>query len=296
MHLSIPGRPERARAIEVVQRAVELGVTLIDTADAYALDDTEHGHNETLVVEALRGMGIDPHDTEAPVVATKGGRSRPGGKWALDAHPDRLRDACHASLRRMGLERIPLYQLHQPDDSVPFADSVGALARLAEEGTIEAVGLSNVSAKQLAEADAIVPIASVQNSFSPWDTGGRKPEILERCEEGGRVFMAYGPLGGRDRAPTLTESDALAAIGRRLDASPQELVLAWLLAYSPLIVPIPGARRVASVESSARAASLALAAEDLDAVGRALGSLPGRPGLARRVAGRAAALFRRVLD
>jgi len=295
MHLSLPGRPERSDAIGVIQRAVELGVKLIDTADAYSIDAREHGHNEVLVVEALRDMGIDPQEETAPVVATKGGRSRPDGDWALDARPERIRDACHDSLRRTGLDRIPLYHLHQPDPDVPFKESVGALERLVQEGKIEAVGLSNVSVSQLEEAREIVTVATVQNGLSPWSVGLRPPPVLARCETLGILHLAYGPLGGRDRAPSIADCSALQAEGRRLGASPQELVLAWLLTLSSALLPIPGARRVASVESSVRAATIELDSAGARRVGRALASLPGREGLLTRVLGRLGRLVRRAL-
>lgn len=291
MHLSLARRPPRDEAKAVVRRAVEAGIRLIDTADAYALDDADMGHNERLVAEVLREMGVDLAARDAPVVATKGGRTRPGGSWAIDGRPEHLRAACHASLERMGLERISLYQLHTPDPDVPFTESVGALARLREEGKVEAVGLSNVSVAQIDEARALVPVATVQNSLSPWDVGIRKSPVLACCERHGIVFMAYSPLGGRERAAMLGGAEALQAVAREVGASPQEVVLAWLVARSDMLVPIPGASRTESVDSTVRAAGLALAPEVQASVLRALRALPGRAGLGARVVGK----LRRIL-
>jgi len=284
MHLSLPGRPDRSRAKAVLRAAVEAGIGLIDTADAYSLDDGEHGHNESLVAEALREMGLRLDAPDAPVVATKGGRSRPAGDWALDARPERLREACHDSLRRMGVDRLPLHQLHQPDPAVPFAEQVGALARLREEGKVEAVGLSNVSADQIREAQELVPVASVQNAVSPWSVDRRKSEVVRCCEDEGRPLLAYSPLGGRDRATGLADSPGLQRVAASLGATPQEVVLAWLLLRSPVLVPIPGATRPATARSSARAGTVELTSSDTDAVLEALRTLPGRPGLLGRAA------------
>jgi aryl-alcohol dehydrogenase-like predicted oxidoreductase len=287
MHLSLPGRPEREAAKAVVRRAVELGVTLIDTADAYCIDQAEAGHNEGLVAEALREMGagfggVGPAGSPRVVVATKGGMVRPGGRWERDGRPVHLRGACEASLRTLGVERIDLYQFHAPDRAVPFSDSVGAIARLVEEGKVDAAGLSNVTVAQIREAQSLVAVASVQNAFGPWDVAGRPSPVVEYCREHGITFLAYGPLGGSGRVRALEESPALQRLAQRTGHAPAELVLALLLDTAPNIVPIPGASRVPSVESSVRAGALvldpALAGEIRDACAR----LPGRHGFLRR--------------
>jgi hypothetical protein len=183
MRLSIQGRPAPDEAEAVVRRAVELGITLVDTADVYALDDGDAGHNERLVAGVLRRMGAGfGGEDGAPrvVVATKGGMTRPGGRWERNGRPEHLRSACEASLRALGVDRIDLYQFHTPDPAVPFAESVGALARLRDEGKVAAVGLSNVTLPQIREAAALVPISSVQNGdhlvkarFGPQELGPR---------------------------------------------------------------------------------------------------------------------------
>ena len=295
MSLSLAGRPDRDLAKAVVRRAIERGVTLIDTADVYALDESDIGHNERLVAEAVREAGARI-GTEGPgsvVVASKGGRTRQGAHWGCDGRPEHLREACHASLTSLGIDRIPLYQLHTPDPQVPFADSVGALARLREEGKVAAVGLSNVDVGQIREARAIVPVASVQNGFSPWDMGFRRSPVVSYCEREGLLLLAHSPLGGANRAPVLDQNESLRAIGREVEATPAELALAWLLAQAPIVVPIPGARRVESVESSVRAASLKLDPGILRRLERAFRALPGAESLVGRVLSRLAHRLRR---
>lgn len=298
MPLSIQGRPDPATARRVIQRAVELGVTLIDTADVYCLDHTDIGHNERLVAGALREMGVrfgglvagaggaaGPAATGV-VVATKGGMIRPEGRWERDGRPERIRAACEASLRALGVECIDLYQFHAPDPAVPFVESVGAFARLHEEGKVASVGLSNVDVPRIRQALDLVPVSSVQNRFGPWDVSFRPSPIIEFCRSEAITFLPYSPLGGRRRAGVVGEVPALRELAGTLGASPHELVLAWILRRGPHVVPIPGASRVESIESSVRAASLELD-EALDAeVRRAFGALPGVQGMMSRVVGR----------
>ena len=255
MPLSIQGRPERPQAKEVIRRAVELGVNFIDTADVYCLDDADLGHNERLIGEALDELGA----RDDVLVATKGGLVRPEGRWERDGRPEHLRRACEHSLRMLGTDRIALYQLHAPDPRVPFADSVGEVARLYEEGKVVAVGLSNVSLMQIQAALAIVPVTSVQNRYNPWDRSSELEGIIRYCDQSSITFLPYSPVGGRRRVELLRQSEEMRAIGRRHgDATPEELVLAWMLGVSPSLVPIPGAKRVESIESSVRAESLRL--------------------------------------
>jgi aryl-alcohol dehydrogenase-like predicted oxidoreductase len=257
MYMSITGRPEEAQAIRTIHAALDAGVTLIDTADVYCLDDADLGHNERLIAKALAGRG------EHVTVATKGGLRRPKGSWTRDGRPEHLVAACEASLKALGVAVIELYQLHAPDSNVPFAESVGAMARLREQGKVRQVGLSNVSAKELAAAQKIVPIASVQNR---WNPGHRSPEtdgVLAACTAGGIAFLPYSPFGGASGAEALGERKKLAAEAARRGMSPHRLVLAWMLAKSPVVIPIPGARREASTCDSAGAAGVELSAEDV---------------------------------
>ena len=255
MPLSLEGRPDRAAARAVIRRTVELGVNFIDTADAYCRDDGETGHNERLIAEALDEMGARDDVT----VATKGGLVRPGGRWENDARPEHLRRACEHSLRMLRADRIDLYQLHAPDPRVPFTESVGEIARLYEEGLVAAVGLSNVSLFQLQAALALVPVTSVQNRYNPWDRSAERDGLIRFCDERSITFLPYSPVGGARRVALLRESEALRTAGRRHGgATPEEMVLAWILGASPSLAAIPGASRRESMESSVRAGSLRL--------------------------------------
>lgn len=255
MPLSIQGRPDREQARAVIRRAVELGVNFIDTADAYCLDENDVGHNERLIAETLDEIGARDEVT----VATKGGLTRPQGRWERDGTPEHLRRACEHSLRMLGTDRIDLYQLHAPDPRVPFAESVGGVARLYEEGLVAAVGLSNVSLFQLQAALALVPITSVQNRYNPWDRSAELDGLIRFCDQSSITFLPYSPVGGSRRVTLLRESAELREIGgRHGGASPEELVLAWILGASPSLVSIPGASRVESIESSVRAEALRL--------------------------------------
>ncbi|MBA2564641.1 MAG: aldo/keto reductase [Gemmatimonadetes bacterium] len=270
MPLSIRGRPDdREHAKRVVRRAVELGVTLIDTADVYCLDDSDIGHNERLIREALNE--VDGGD--AVLVATKGGLTRPGGRWESDARPEHLRRACERSLAALGVDAIDLYQLHAPDPEVPFEDSVGEIARLRDDGKVLAVGLSNVDAGELQVAREIVEIASVQNRYSPFDRSSETEGIVETCDRERITFLPYSPVGGGQGVQRLRRNAALRRIARRHDATPEEVVLAWMLSKSPSLCPIPGASRIESIESSTRALALHLPPEAIPELERAFETL-----------------------
>ncbi|GGS31984.1 MULTISPECIES: aldo/keto reductase [Actinokineospora] len=249
MPMSIAGRPDRDRAIATIRAAVDAGVTLIDTADAYSLDETDFGHNEELIAEATRGADV--------LIATKGGHTRtPGGGWGLDGRPEYLRRACDASLRRLGVERIDLYQFHRPDPAVPVAESVGALAELLDEGKIRMAGVSNFDPDEIRMAHKILGgrLAAVQNQYSP--TFQSSAPELELCDELGVAFLPWSPLGGISSAGAL--GGAFAAVGAELGVSPQRVCLAWMLAKSPVVIPIPGASRPESITDSAAAATVEL--------------------------------------
>ncbi len=261
MYVSIQGRPSESDAVRALHAALDAGVTLLDTADVYCLDHRDIGHSERLVALALRGRKVG-----SVVVATKGGLERPDGAWTRNARPAHLRRACEASLAALGVERIDLYQLHAPDPSVPFAESVGELARLRSEGKIAHVGLSNVSAREIDEAAAIVPIVSVQNRWSPTQRAPESDGVLARCTEGGIAFLPYSPFGGASGAKSLSRVGRLAGEAKRLGMTPHRLVLAWMLAKSPVVIPIPGARRPESIVDSAGAADVELSPSDVRAV------------------------------
>jgi aryl-alcohol dehydrogenase-like predicted oxidoreductase len=263
MHLSIQDRPSEEEGIRVIRAALDAGVTLIDTADVYCLDDSEIGHNERLIARAL-GSGRKARD--GIIVATKGGMRRPGGRWEIDGRPQQLREACHQSLRALGVERIDLYQLHVPDPRVPLTDSVGALADLQREGKLCWVGLSNVSVAEIREAETVVRVTSVQNRLNPFFREALSKGVVEYCTRQGIGFLAYSPIGGGRLNRKLPGHPLLRPMASRLGVTPHALVLAWVLAQSPSVIVIPSARTVEHALDSITAASLNLSEADLSAI------------------------------
>ncbi|MGW7820423.1 aldo/keto reductase [Streptomyces puniciscabiei] len=274
MPLSIEHRPDEERAVATVHAALDAGVTLIDTADSYHWHADERGHNELLIARALARYG---GDTSHVLVATKGGRGRPGdGGWTVTGTPAHLKQAAEASLRRLGVDTIGLYQLHKPDPDVPWAESVGALRELVDTGTIRAAGISNVTTGQILEARAILgnALVSVQNQYSP-AVRGTEPE-LELCTRLGLAFLPWSPLGGISRSsldgpsgPTSTGT-AFHRIAAERGVSPQQIALAWLLARSPSVIPVPGASRPTSIQDSAKATEIELQPAELAELDAAL--------------------------
>ncbi|HEU0078372.1 MAG TPA: aldo/keto reductase [Longimicrobiaceae bacterium] len=273
--LSFTGRPERGAAKKVMRRALELGINLIDTADVYCLHAGEVGHSERLVREVLREAGAG----ERVLVATKGGVERIGAQNRMNGRPWYLRQACERSLRALGVDTIDLYYLHGPAPGVPFEESVGALARLLEEGKVRTLGVCNVGLEQVRAAAGITTLTAVQAHFNPWDRSPETSGLLRYCHENGITFVQHSPVGGARRVGMLRQDEALRAFAGAHGASPEELVIAWALHKSPTLVPSPGASREASVESSVRAAGVRLddaAVRELDAGFARLGR-PARP-------------------
>jgi pyridoxine 4-dehydrogenase len=242
-----PEDPDSAR--RVLRRVVELGVTLIDTADSYGPEVSEN-----LIAEALHPY---PDDL---VIATKGGLRRTGpGQWPRDAHPDRLRECCEGSLRRLRLDRIDLYQLHAPDPKVPLEDSLGALKGLQEEGKIRHIGVSNVSVEELERARAVVDVVTVQNRYNLVDRHAE--DVLDACDAAGIGFIPWFPLATGDLARPGGPLDELA---RAHDATPGQLAIAWLLARSPVVLPIPGTASEQHLEENVAAGDLQLEPQELE--------------------------------
>jgi aryl-alcohol dehydrogenase-like predicted oxidoreductase len=261
MPLSVPGRPDEAQAARTIHAALGAGVNLLDTADAYSDGEHDVGAGERLIARALR----DVPAADKPLVATKGGHTRPRGRWELDGRPEYLRSACEASLRALEVDAIDLYQLHRPDPATPFAESVGALRDLRDEGKIVHVGLSNVTVAQLEEAEAIVEVAAIQNELSlsyPYPI--EKGEVAA-CEQRGIAFLAWSPLGGASRAQD-AGGGAVGRIAAEHGVSPQRVALAWLLSLSPAVVPIPGSRRPETILDSVAAVELELSAAERAAI------------------------------
>jgi aryl-alcohol dehydrogenase-like predicted oxidoreductase len=265
MPMSIEGRPDEERSVRTIHAALDAGVTLIDTADAYHLHADEVGHNESLIARALASHGAD---TSGVLVATKGGHLRPGdGSWTVNGSPEYLRSACEASLKRLGVEAIGLYQHHRPDPTVPYADSIGAVRDLVDAGKVRMAGISNANPEQIRQAREILGdrLVSVQNQYSPAFRSS-EPE-LELCDELGLAFLPWSPLGGIARAGELGSRFApFAEVAAGRAVSPQQVCLAWLLARSPRVIPIPGASRPETIRDSVAAATLTLDEAELVAL------------------------------
>jgi pyridoxine 4-dehydrogenase len=243
------GPDDRQECIRVVRRAIELGVNFIDTADSYGPEVSEE-----IIAEALHPY---PDDL---VIATKGGLVRPGpNRWTPDGRPEHLREACEGSLRRLRLERIDLYQFHRPDPKVPFEDSLGALMELRDDGKIRHIGLSNVNMHQLDLAMPLADVVSVQNRYNVGDRASE--DVLDACEELGLAFLPWFPFAAGDLAG---RRSPLAKAAERLDATPGQVALAWLLARSPVMLPIPGTSKVSHLEENVAAAALRLDPAELE--------------------------------
>jgi aryl-alcohol dehydrogenase-like predicted oxidoreductase len=263
MPMSIEGRPDEGRSVATIHAALDAGVTLIDTADAYHVGADEVGHNETLIAHALASYG---GDTSHVLIATKGGHVRPGdGSWTRNGSPEYLKEACDASLKRLGVEAIGLYQFHRPDPATPYTESIGAIRDLLDAGKIRLAGISNANPDQIRLANQVLGgrLVSVQNQFSPAFRSS-EPE-LALCAELGIAFLPWSPLGGISSAGDLgTRFAAFADVARAYGVSPQQVCLAWLLAKAPVVIPIPGSSRPETIRDSAAAADLKLTAEQLD--------------------------------
>jgi aryl-alcohol dehydrogenase-like predicted oxidoreductase len=262
MPLSIQGRPPEDEGRRVLHAAMDAGMTFIDTADAYCLDDEDTGHNERLIASVLR----ERPDRDRIRVATKGGIRRPRGAWTNDGRPRHIRAACEHSLRALGTEQIFLYQFHAPDPGVPFEKSVETFGELQREGKVKYVGLSNVSVKQMDAAARIVTFVSVQNRLNPYFRESLENGVVYECVQRRITFLAYSPVGGGRLAKKLPKFPVLAEIARNHGASPHAVTLAWMRSKGPVIVPIPGARSADHVIDSAKSAMLALAPEEIAAI------------------------------
>ncbi len=240
--------PDVQKAKAALRRAVELDVNFIDTADSYGPEVSER-----LIADALY-----PYPDEL-VIATKGGLVRPGpGRWDADGRPEHLREACEGSLRRLRLDQIPLYQFHRPDPRVPLAESIGALAELKDQGKIRHIGVSNVSEAQLREAQRLTPVVSVQNRYNVGDRTSE--QMVDLCDQEDLVFLPWAPIQDAHKiTPILTAA-------RRHRVSPRQIALAWLIARSPQILPIPGSGSPEHVTENIAAASIELTSEEATAI------------------------------
>ncbi|MBK7540800.1 MAG: aldo/keto reductase [Candidatus Competibacteraceae bacterium] len=268
MPLSISGRPDEKQAFEVIQAFIDGGGDFIDTANVYCLDDSDIGHNERLIHQALGQIGVG-HQV---MVATKGGLRRPGGAWVTDGDPDWLRRSCERSLHALRTDCIGLYQLHAVDPKVDFRRSLEALIKLQEDGKIRHIGLSNVSAEQLESALSLTLIASVQNRCNLFDKRDFHNGLIDFCQARQITYIPYSPVGGHNGHTRLLREPLLLQLAAKYEATPHRIALAWLLHKGQHILPIPGASKPASIRDSLQAANLALSAEDI----AALDQLPDR--------------------
>lgn len=267
MPLSLNRRPPEAQAIATIHQALDLGVTLIDTADSYCQDESDKHHNERLIAKALEQYS---GDTSSITVATKGGLMRPQGSWTRNGNPEHLRQTIQASFEALGGEKpLDLWQYYAPDPDYAIADSLAPAQEAVAEGKIRHIGVSNFSLAQIQQVRQLVEIVSVQNQFNPWQ---RQPEfegILEYCQTEGLSFFPWSPLGSSRRVSQLKDISALAAIAQSKGVSVYCIVLAWLRAKSTAVVPIPGASKPTSIADSVQAAEVTLSAQDVERIDRA---------------------------
>lgn len=267
MPMSLSSRPPESQAIEVIHRALDLGVTLIDTADSYCKDESDKHHNERLIAKALQQY---EGDTSQVTVATKGGLMRPNGNWTRNGNPDHLRETIRVSFEALGGDKpIDVWQYHAPDPNYTIEEALTPAKEAVESGLIRFVGVSNFSVDQIKQARDVVEIVSVQNQYNPWH---RQPEfdgVLEYCANEGLTFLPWSPLGGSRRVSRLEDIPAIANLAKEKGVSVYAIVLTWLRAKSPCVVPIPGASKVASIEDSTASLDVTLSETEIRQVDQA---------------------------
>ncbi len=266
MPLSISGRPDEQQAIATIHKALDLGVNLIDTSDAYCVDESDKHHNERLIHKAIQQY---EGDTSRVLVATKGGLMRPNGAWTQNGNPDHLRKTIRESHAALGgQESISLWQYHSPDPNYSIKDSLTAAKEAVAEGLIRFVGVSNFSVEQIKRAREVVEIVSVQNQYNPWHRQPESDGVLDYCQVEGLTFLPWSPLGGSRRVKELSNVAAIAQLAQEKQISVYALVLAWMLT-NPCIVPIPGATKPESIADSMTAAQVTLTDKDIAVIDRA---------------------------
>lgn len=269
MPMSLSSRPPEAQAIEVIHRALDLGVTLIDTADSYCKDESDKHHNERLIHKALQNYH---GDVSHVTVATKGGLMRPNGNWTRNGNPDHLRETIRISFESLGGEKpIDVWQYHAPDPNYTIEESLTPAKDAVKAGLIRFVGVSNFSVEQIKRARDVVEIVSVQNQYNPWYRQPESDGVLKYCENESLTFLPWSPLGGSRRVSRLEDIPAISQMAKQKGVSVYSIVLAWLRAKSPCIVPIPGASKTASIEDSVRSVEV-LSAEEVEQIDRGTSS------------------------
>jgi pyridoxine 4-dehydrogenase len=256
MPMSLSGRPPESQAINVIHKALDQGVTLIDTADSYCQDESDKHHNERLICKALQQY---QGDTSQVTIATKGGLMRPNGSWTRNGNPDHLRQTIRVSFEALGgTKPIDVWQYHAPDPNYTIEEALAPAKEAVDEGLIRFVGVSNFSVEQIKQARNVVEIVSVQNQYNPWNRQPESDGVLEYCETEGLTFFPWSPLGGSRRVSKLEDIPVIAQLAKEKGVSVYQIVLAWLLAKSPCIVPIPGASKLSSIDDSIQASEVKL--------------------------------------
>ena len=270
MPMSLSSRPPELEAIAVIHRALDLGVTLIDTADSYCKDESDKHHNEQLICKALRQYH---GDVSHVIVATKGGLMRPDGNWTRNGNPDHLRETIQISFESLGGEKpIDIWQYHAPDPNYTIEESLTPALEAVEAGLIRFVGVSNFSVEQIKRARDVIDIVSVQNQYNPWHRQPEADGVLEYCENESLTFLPWSPLGGSSRVSRLQDIPVISELAKEKGVSVYSIVLAWLLAKSPKIVPIPGASKITSIEDSVRSQEVKLSDEEVQQIDRGTSS------------------------
>ena len=260
MPLSIGGRPEEEQASAVIESFINAGGNFIDTANVYCLDSSDIGHNERLIEKTLSKLDQKKNIT----VATKGGIKRDGDNWIANGKPDFLRQSCEDSLTALKTDSIFLYQLHSPDPEIPLTDSISELLKLKDEGKIQHIGLSNVTVEQIQLALSITEIMSVQNRFNLFDQRSMTNGVIDLCGDNNITFIAHSPVGGHFQHKHLSENGLLKKLAKKYQASPYQIMPAWLLHKKPFILPIPGASKTSSIENSMKAVDVKLNKADMN--------------------------------
>jgi len=266
MPMSLSSRPPESESLQVIHRALDLGITFIDTADSYCKDESDKHHNEKLIHKALQTYNGDASNV---VVATKGGLMRPNGNWTRNGNPEHLRKTIRESFEALGGNKpIDVWQYHSPDPDYTIEEALKPAKEAVKEGLIRFVGVSNFSVEQIKQARDFVEIVSVQNQYSPWYRQPEKDGVLEYCEQEQLTFLPWSPFGGSRRHSDLQDIKAIAQLASYKGVSVYCIVLAWLRSKSPSVLPIPGASKVSSIEDSVRAADVKLSDDEVQRIDR----------------------------
>jgi len=268
MPMSLSSRPPAAQAIATIHRALDLGVTLIDTADSYCKDESDKHHNERLIHKTLQAYG---KETTNVMIATKGGLMRPNGNWTRNGNPDHLRETIHTSFEALGGDQpIGLWQYHAPDPDYSIEASLKPAKEAVVNGLIRFVGVSNFSVEQIKRARDVVEIASVQNQYNPWHRNPETDGVLEYCDRERLTLLPWSPLGGSRRFSQIKEIEAIVQLAQAKGVSVYSIVLAWLRAKSSSVIPIPGASKPESIEDSVTAASIDFSPAEVEQIDKAM--------------------------